>query len=172
MIFYAIDPDTVRHAVARFQDGSLTHLGWWRPGEPVPTDAAAIVIEQPHAIAARGRGQDPDDIVQLGWAGGEALATWTRNRAVPHTLLDANRWSTVPKPVRHGRTWHALTQAERALFAAHYSGDVAAYIRAAAVRRARSSKTTGYSAAVVELLDACSIGIHVLNRIGRFPVAV
>jgi hypothetical protein len=164
----SIDPDTKRQALAFWRDRTLSNIGWWVPGDAVWNGATHVVIEQPHATVGRGRGQDPDAIVRLAWAGGAALACWTQCFRVPHTVLDANKWSQVPKPIRHKRALDALTPAEIAIIASHapLGWDLRQYVEAACERRAKNrGKVTGYSAAVVELLDTVSIGLCYLGRL-------
>lgn len=178
-LLYAIDPDTKRCAVAQFEYGILRRLFWWAPGQRPDTAELAnrlqhmitVAIERPHATKGRGGGQNPDSIVQLAWSGGEAIDAWTLNRAIPRVELDGNRWSQIPKCSRHLQAWAQLQAGERELFM-QYAANTEAYILAAAERRARTGKLTGYSASVVEMLDAAAIGLHVLGRLNqKIPLA-
>lgn len=174
----AIDPGSKRVAVARFEAGVLTRVGF----------VGAGVSHNPHRLMARasravyelpqtdGREVPADDLIAVAVAGA-TCAAWCS--AVVRAYQPRQWKGSLPKAAHHHQSWTLFTEAEQALLggAATLAAITAACARGAKARwqkrgalagnhfySDRELPTIGWLKVTHDLLDAAILGLHDLGR--------
>ena len=118
-----------------------------------------IAIEKPR-IYPNGHPR-PQNIVNLAWAGGQALLAARLAYGCTFREYEPRAWKgQVKKPPHHHRFWQVLAAPERLLF----PNDTYARIHAACQALGRTGKVEKYSWRWHNALDAAALGAFVLGR--------
>jgi hypothetical protein len=152
-----LDPGSAKDcAFAVYEDLQLTALGWIGPARSevvsgvISSTITDLLWEKPQ-VYPKSKG-NPNQLIDLAIAGAVAAA---RFGCATRTVKPRDWKGTIGKPQHHSRLWPILAPAEQALFP-EGTGE---YIRKAA------RGLGGYSASVVDLLDAAALGCYDLGRL-------
>lgn len=162
-----LDPGSAKECALAFFDEqlNLVQLAWHGAkyrhfaGPPVKP-IVGITWEKPQYYPGQKKKVDPNKLIDLAISGASVAAQYGPPDCVK--MLTAPQWKgQIAKPAHHMQLWAILSPAERMLF----PDGTDSYIRVAARCYAVTGAVQGYSAAVVDLLDATALGCFCLGRL-------